>query len=129
MIEFLEAPDDTVAMRFSGRIASADLDAAMDQLVWCMGVFQTVNLFIETRAVAGFELAGWPHRFARSLPLLANLDRFGRVAVVADQAWVRAGTRLESALLPFIAYRAFRPERRDEAFAWACGTQDARLAA
>jgi hypothetical protein len=40
------------------------------------------------------------------------------VAVVADQAWVRAGTRIESALLPFVSYRVFMPAQRDEALAW-----------
>jgi hypothetical protein len=34
---------------------------------------------------------------------------------------VRAGTRVESALLPFVSYRVFRPEQRDEALAWVAG--------
>jgi len=57
----------------------------------------------------------------RALPLLGKLNRFGRVAVVADQAWVRAGSRLESALLPNISYRVCLPEERDEALAWVRG--------
>jgi hypothetical protein len=52
------------------------------------------------------------------MPLFGKLSRFGRVAVVAHQAWVRWGTRLESALLPFISYRTFEPEERDAALAW-----------
>ena len=35
-----------------------------------------------------------------------------RVAVVADQVWIRALTRIESALLPHISYRVFKPEDR-----------------
>jgi len=54
----------------------------------------------------------------RAMPLLGKLDRFGRVAVVADQAWIRFGTRLESAILPNVSYRTYLPEERDEAFAW-----------
>lgn len=48
-------------------------------------------------------------------------DVFGRVAVVADQAWVRIGTRLESALLPSISYHTYMPEERDQALAWVEG--------
>ena len=47
------------------------------------------------------------------------------VAVVADQAWVRVGTRLESALLPFISYQTFLPEEREEALAWVRGDRRA----
>jgi hypothetical protein len=53
--------------------------------------------------------------------LFGKLSSFGRVAVVADQAWVRVGTRLESALLPNIRYRTYMPEERDEALAWVVG--------
>ena len=45
----------------------------------------------------------------------------GRVAVVADQTWIRASTRLESALLPNISYRVYMPEERAEALAWVTG--------
>jgi hypothetical protein len=55
------------------------------------------------------------------LPLFGKLGRFGRVAVVADQAWIRAGTRPESALLPNISYRVYLPHERDEALAWVTG--------
>jgi hypothetical protein len=41
--------------------------------------------------------------------------------VVADQAWVRLGTRIESVLLPFISYRVFEPDQRNEALAWVRG--------
>ena len=58
---------------------------------------------------------------SRALPLLGKLDKFGRVAVVADQGWVRAGSRLESAMLPNIKYRVYEPDERAEALAWVTG--------
>ena len=54
----------------------------------------------------------------RAMPLFGQLGRFGRAAVVADQAWIRAGSRIESALLPGISYMVVGPEGRDEALAW-----------
>ena len=59
---------------------------------------------------------------ALSPRLLGKLRQFGRVAVVADQAWVRIATRIESALLPFVSYRTFEPEQRAEALAWVRGS-------
>src|SRR3546814_8073513 len=55
---------------------------------------------------------------ARAMPLFGKLNRFGRVAIVADQAWIRLASRLESAILPFISYRVFEPDQRAEALAW-----------
>jgi hypothetical protein len=58
---------------------------------------------------------------ARAMPLFGRLNRFGRVAVVADQAWVRVGTRVESAVLPHISYRTYMPQERHEALEWVVG--------
>jgi len=66
----------------------------------------------------GVELSGFGSHIARAMPLFGKLRNFGRVAVVADQAWVRAGTRIESALLPSISYRVFQPPQREEALDW-----------
>ena len=125
MSHFLEAPDDVLAYKLEGRITGADLDACMDRLEWCMGAFEKVHLYMETHAITGCEVSAWPHHAARSLPLLGSLDRFGRVAVVADQGWIRGWTRVESALLPFVTYRTYTPDRRDEAFAWVTGEAEA----
>ena len=122
MHELLPAPDDVIALSVSGKITGGDLEAIMDRLDEIMGRHGKVHVFVETRGIEGIEISGLPSYAARAWPLFGKLDRFGRVAVVADQAWVRAGTRLESALLPNISYRTYMPEERDEAFAWVTGT-------
>ena len=121
MMEMLDSPDDVIAVRISHKITGDALDAIMDRLDQVMARHDKVHVFVETEAIDGIELAGLPSYMARALPLFGKLGRFGRVAVVADQAWVRLGTRLESAMLPFISYRTFMPEERDEAFAWVVG--------
>jgi hypothetical protein len=79
-------------------------------------------VFVETDAIEGIEISALPGHMARAMPLFGKLGRFGRVAVVADQAWIRLMTRAESAVLPFISYRVFEPARRDEALAWVTDT-------
>ena len=117
----IDAPDDVIALRVSGKITGTDLDAIMDRLDAVMAAHDKVNVFVETHGIDGIELSGLPSYLQRAMPLFGKLDRFGRVAVVADQAWVRAGTRLESALLPKIRYRVYMPDERDEALAWVIG--------
>jgi hypothetical protein len=122
MLKILESSGGVLAVEVSGKIVGGDLDAMMDTLNLALQHSDKVHVFVETRAIDGLELTSLPNYLGRSLPLLGKLHRFGRVAVVADQAWVRAGTRLESAMLPNINYRVFMPEERDEALAWVKGT-------
>jgi hypothetical protein len=121
MLEELDSVADVLAVRISHKITGADLDAVMDRLEALMETHDKINVFVETREIDGLELTSLPRYMARSLPLLGKLDKFGRVAVVADQGWVRAGTRLESAMLPNIRYRVYDSDERAEALAWVTG--------
>lgn len=124
MLEYLPSPGDVIAMRMSGKISGSDLDSVMDRVDALLSKADTIHLFIESERIEGIEIARLPSYIARALPLLGKLNRFGRVAVVADQAWVRMATRLESALLPGISYKTYLPEQRDEALAWAMGASN-----
>lgn len=124
MLEFIDSGANVMALKLSGTISGTDLDAIMDDLDQRLERSGMVHMFVETMAIDGIEISSLPSYVARAMPLFGKLARFGRVAVVADQAWVRLGTRLESALLPGISYRTYLPEERDEALAWAMGTSD-----
>ena len=118
MLEFIPSPDDVIALKISGSIKGADLDPIMDRLDEIMAKNDKVHVFVETNAIAGLELSSLPHYFSRAMPLCGKLGSFGRVAVVADQAWIRVGTRIESAILPMISYRTYEPDQRDGALTW-----------
>jgi len=122
MLDLLDTPDDVLAVKIAHKITGEDLDAVMDRLDAAMGRHDKVHVFVETQQIDGIELSGLPSYMSRALPLFGKLNRFGRVAVVADQAWIRAGTRMESALLPNISYRTYMPDERGEALAWVVGS-------
>lgn len=121
MLEFIESEADTLAVRVSEKIKGSDLDSILDRLEHIMRKHDKVHVFVETRGIDGIELSSLGEYAVRAMPLFAKLGRFGRVAVVADQAWVRWGTRLESAILPFISYRTYLPADREDALAWVEG--------
>ena len=118
MHEFIATADDVIALSVSHEVASADLEAIMDRIEPRLERHGQLHVFVETRSIDGVALSGLGAHIARAMPLLGQLKKFGRIAVVADQAWMRAGTRVESALLPFVRYRVFKPEQRDEALEW-----------
>lgn len=122
MLEFLDSASDVIALRVGGKIQGAELDAIMDRLEPMLKAPGKTHVFVEVQTVTGIAIEGLANYTRRALPLFGQLGKFGRVAVVADQAWVRWATRLESALLPNISYRTFTPDEREEALAWVQGT-------
>ena len=123
MHEFLKSPEDVLAIKLTGTITGEDLDAIMDRTDAIMAKHDKIHVYCETSGIYGMQLSARPHHMSRAFPLFGKLDRFGRVAVVSDQAWMRVGTRLESAMLPNISYRVCEPDERDEALAWAFGKE------
>ena len=118
MLKFLESPDDTLAIELTGTITGDDLDHIMDRTEEILAKHDKIHVYVETHEVGGLQLSALPHHMSRAFPLFGKLGRFGRVAVVSDQVWMRVGTRLESAMLPNISYRVCKPEERDEALSW-----------
>lgn len=118
MLNFLPSPDDVIALTVTSKVTGEDFDAMLDRLEAKLAVHDKVHVFGETISIDGLEVSGLGGRIARAMPLLGKLRRFGRVAVVADQAWVRAAARVESAVLPFVGYRVVEPDRRAEALEW-----------
>lgn len=121
MFEMIDTKDDILAVCINGKITGENLAAIMERLEVAMAVNEQVHVFVETQSIDGIEIAGLAAHIARAAPLMSKLRQFGRVAVVADQLWIRALTRIESALLPHISYRVFKPEDRDAALAWVEG--------
>jgi hypothetical protein len=95
----------------------------MDRTDAIMAKHDKIHVYCETHGITGLQLSAMPHHMGRAFPLFGKLGRFGRVAVVADQAWMRFGTRIESAMLPNISYRVCKPEEREEALGWVIGKQ------
>jgi hypothetical protein len=123
MYEFIKSPSDVLALKLSGSITGEDLDAIMDRVEDLFVKFDKIQLYVETHGIKSLEFSAMPHHFTRAFPLFSDLGKFGRVAVVADQAWMRVLTRLESALLPNVSYRVFEPEERKEALDWVYGKE------
>ncbi len=129
MHQFFDSAEDVIAVKVEGKITGADLDAVMDRMDSVMGRHPKFHMFVETSAIDGMGLSGLSSYAARAMPLFGKLTHFGRVAVVADQTWVRAASRIESAALPFISYRVFEPDQRAEALAWVKGGPTGEAAA
>lgn len=123
MLEFINSPDDVLAVKLTGTITGKDLDAVTERIEKLLARPGKIHFYVETKAIEGLELSALPHHFNRTFPLFSKMNRIDRVAVVADQAWMRVLTRFESALLPYVSYRVYEPEERKAALDFAFGKE------
>ena len=53
MHEFIDSPDDVLALRVTDRLTSTDLSAMMDRLDQAMARHEVVHVFVEVRTLDG----------------------------------------------------------------------------
>jgi len=124
MIEQLTAKPGVIALRVTGHVARGDLDKCFDLLVESFANHPKVGLYVEVAGLTGFDTEALSQDFKRGWALLDKLDRFGRVAIVSDETWIRWLSRIESALLPGISYRTYKLAERQQALDWVQGRED-----
>ena len=121
MIEILKSKSDVIALKVGGKMGREGLDAIVERVEKSLAEREKTHLFVEVEEFSGIELDALTEYLPRGLAMIGKLDRFGRIAIVADQPWVRAATRIESALLPRIRYELFDGKEREQALAWVEG--------
>lgn len=118
MLEYLPSKDDVLALKTAGRLTRDELGEVTARLEASLAAHDKTHVFVEVEGFSGMEWEALPDYLPRAFAMLGKLSRFGRVAIVSDQAWIRGLAKVESALLPHISYETFTPDRRDEALAW-----------
>ena len=124
MIESLSAKPGVVALRISGHVAREDVDRCFELLLETFENHPKVGIYLEVTGLTGFDTEALAEDFRRGFALLGKLDRFGRVAIVSDEKWIRWLSRVESALLPGISYQTYTLAERGQALDWVQGRED-----
>lgn len=119
MIAYLPAEGDVIACRIVERLSEAELEQLAHRVERSLEHKAQTHLFVEIVGLKSVAIDG--DYLGRAWNMLRRRDRFGRIAVVSDQAWVRWATRIESALIPNLSYEVFLPEERERALAWVKG--------
>lgn len=124
MIERLSANADVLALRVCEHISHDDIDDCLRFLAEAFEAHPQIGLYVEVAHLSGFDTEALSLAFDRGVGMLGKLDRFGRVAIVSDQTWLRWVARVESAILPGISYRTYTMAEREQALAWVQGATD-----
>jgi hypothetical protein len=105
-------------LSFSGKIDAPAMRTAIDALIAASKeiehgkiLYRIGDFDLPTFGALGVELSRIPELFGL-------IRRFDRVAVVADQAWVRKASELEGMLFPGVEIRSFERDQERDAEAW-----------
>ncbi|MFC3606369.1 SpoIIAA family protein [Stutzerimonas tarimensis] len=118
MFEVTRRGTDRIDVNFSGKLDSDAMKAALDDLLFkSEGIEHGVMHYrigefdLPTLGAIGVELARIPR-------LLRFIRRFDRVAVLAEQDWLRRASEIEGAMIPGLSIKAFTHAQEVEAEAW-----------
>lgn len=121
MITYIDSAEDLIACSVRGGFTSAEMAALVSKVEHALETNAKTHMFVEINGIRDVNWQVIAEQFPRSLGILRQLRRFGRIAVVSDDSWIRLWTRAESAMLPNISYELFRTRERDRALDWVRG--------
>ena len=121
MLKVLINRPAVLALSFRGHLSREDIGECFTLLEPSLAGPEKLNLLVEAIGLSGIDSEVLFEDLGRGLRLMLKLERFGRVAIVADQDWIRFLSRVESALLPGISYRTYLGHERVQALDWVEG--------
>ena len=124
MITYIDSARDVIACSVSGGFTSDEMETLVSKVEQALETNAKTHMFVEIDGVADLDWSVVVQLMPREFAILREPGRFGRIAVVSDDPWIRLWTRAESALLPGISYELFRTRERDRAFTWVQGFID-----
>ena len=121
MLDYPELAPDVFAVRCGGRLELDEIEDMLKRLEAALDSRETTHFFAEVEGFSGIGTDALAAGIKWTPEWLRRLDRIGRVAIVADQSWIRWAAKVESALLPKVSYETFESNERERALAWVEG--------
>jgi len=110
--------ESLIVMEARGSMDAVAMEVALDMLVQEMDDMHHGDMLLRAQGVEWPSLGALGVELRHWVQLMAMVEKVDRVAVLTDEIWVKAMTRLESALIPNLVIRAFAPDQEPEARAW-----------
>ena len=121
MITISELTPNVQQIKISGKVQSADMPQVIDLAEMIGKGGKKDSLVFDIENVEGFDWSVLGEEMSHLSTMMRMLTRLDRIAVIADQSWLRTAARLESALLPGVTYEVFSRDKAEQARAWAKG--------
>lgn len=107
MITFHDLGPRAVHIRIAGKTEPGDMDRIFAETDAIIARIPDVDMLAEVTGPVEFGFGVIAEEFHHGPQMWRLLKALDRVALVADQSWMRAIARVENWLIPGIDYRAF----------------------
>lgn len=118
MFQVTRNGENRIDVDFAGKLDSNEMRAALDQLTQQSEGIEHGRMLYRIGEFEFPTLGAMAVELARIPQLFRFVRRFERMAVVADQEWVRRVSQIEGALIPGLTIKAFDSIKEAEAEAW-----------
>ncbi len=118
LVTLLSGTPSIVAFLVEGPVTAADVERISVMIESALARSETVNLFAEIEDLKGFTPEAVLKDLTYGLKKLKDLSRFGKVALVTDQDWVRRVVVAEAKLFPGVEIKTFPSGEKRQALAW-----------
>ena len=116
-VRFLEPPipdDRIVAVEMEGRFTVDDMKTVIERLQAIVDRGEKALMYVDMKGYEGFEWGVASEKLKHMGMLWSALDKY---AVVGDARWMEIWIKIVDPITPQ-QMKHFRPEERDEAWAW-----------
>lgn len=108
-------------LEFSGKIDSAEMQAFVAEFVSQAESIEKGKMLYRIHDFDIPSMGALMVELSHLASLFRAVQHFERVAVLADEKWIRKMSELEGKLFPHIEIKAFLPENEANAEAWLAG--------
>ena len=112
-------PENVLAMRVEDTLSEADVTRLTEELDYAIDRHGRIRVYWEVGAKLGITPKGLWQDLRYGLRNFRKVTKgVERVAVVADQRWLRALADLEGRIFPAMEERSFTHDEQEEALRW-----------
>ena len=121
MLNITKERDDFAVLEISGKIDSEEMAIGLDNLIDVTSDMKSGKMLY---TIKDFE---WPTfsalmvEFGKMPKLFGILSRVSKVAVIADQSWLRSAAEWEGVFIPGMTIKSFEVGQEEEARQWLDG--------
>ncbi|NNL18065.1 MAG: STAS/SEC14 domain-containing protein [Boseongicola sp.] len=110
--------DGFVRLTIGGKIDEAQMKEGLESFLRIVEAADKTDFLYTIKDFEFPALQAIAVEFGYLPRLFASLPKIGKVAVVADQAWLRRAADIEGMLIPGLTIETFPPDAEDDARAW-----------
>lgn len=107
-----------VRLTISGKITEDEMKRGLEEFLAIVETADKTDFLYTIEAFEFPELQAIAVEFGYLPRLFASISKIGKVAVVADQAWLRKVADVEGMMIPGLTMKTFNHEEMDSAKAW-----------